>query len=394
MVPLARKNLFEDLPRFLVAQAGIIFAVGLITIQTGILKGFTRSTIQLIKGSTADIWVSSNDMVNLELTASLPYNRLAQAQTVNGVERAEALSTQGAILRAPSGKIVAVRVIGVDPNSQLLSPGTLLQGKLSDLKQPYSFIADTTTLNELDLKAVGDRAVIGNHPAILVGITQGIQSNASSPFLLTSLETAKAYQESPRLLAASIKPTSPALTPLNQHDSIAYILIKAKPGENLQALQKRLNDALPDTRAHTTLDMAQITERYWETRTSVGFILGLGAAVGIIVGMVIVGQILYSSVSDHIQEFGTLKAMGVADRIAYQIIIEQSLWMAVLGYIPGMVLCYGIGLWTATTQGVVILITPTLAVGVLGITVVMCVGSAIFAIQKVTRVDPAIVFKA
>ena len=109
-------------------------------------------------------------------------------------------------------------------------------------------------------------------------------------------------------------------------------------------------------------------------------------------GVVIVGQILYASVADHLKEFGTLKAMGGSDRVIYGIIIEQALWMSILGYIPGMLLCWGLGAWTAT-QGIVILITPLTAVGVFGITVLMCIGSALFAIQKVSKVDPAIVFR-
>jgi putative ABC transport system permease protein len=107
-----------------------------------------------------------------------------------------------------------------------------------------------------------------------------------------------------------------------------------------------------------------------------------------------VGQILYASASDHIKEFGTLKAIGASDWIIYSVIVEQALWMAVLGYIPGIALCLGVAAWTAATQSIVILITPMSAATVFGITVVMCVGSALFAIQKVTRVDPAIVFKA
>jgi putative ABC transport system permease protein len=112
------------------------------------------------------------------------------------------------------------------------------------------------------------------------------------------------------------------------------------------------------------------------------------------VGGIIVGQILYSSVTDHLKEFGTLKAMGASDWTIYGVIVEQALWMAVLGYIPGMVLCLGVGAWTFATQGITILITPLTAIAVFGITVAICVGSAVFAIQKVTRVDPAIVFKA
>jgi len=116
--------------------------------------------------------------------------------------------------------------------------------------------------------------------------------------------------------------------------------------------------------------------------------------VGVLVGMVVVGQILYSSVTDHLKEFGTLKAMGASDWVIYGIILEQALWMAVLGYIPGMALCFGVAYWAGATQGILILITPLSALGVFWLTVVMCTGSAFFAIQKVTKVDPAIVFKA
>jgi putative ABC transport system permease protein len=94
------------------------------------------------------------------------------------------------------------------------------------------------------------------------------------------------------------------------------------------------------------------------------------------------------------KEFGTLKAIGAADWLVYGVIIEQALWMAVLGYIPSMVLCYGVAAWTYTAHGILILITPVSAIAVFGLTVIMCVGSAIFAIQKVTRLDPATVFKA
>jgi putative ABC transport system permease protein len=122
--------------------------------------------------------------------------------------------------------------------------------------------------------------------------------------------------------------------------------------------------------------------------------LSLGAVVGILVGMIVVAQILYASVADHIKEFGTLKAMGAPDRLLYSVILEQAFWMAVLGYIPGMALCLGVASWASATQGILILITPASAVGVFFLTLVMCGGSAFFAIQKVTRVDPAIVFKA
>jgi putative ABC transport system permease protein len=172
------------------------------------------------------------------------------------------------------------------------------------------------------------------------------------------------------------------------------VLVQASAGEDLTALKQRLESALPGTRALTRQEMAFITEDYWQRRTGIGFVLGLGAVVGVVVGIVVVSQILYASVSDHIREFGTLKAMGASDWVIYRVITEQALWMAVLGYLPSMALCIGLGYWTMAAKGIMILITPATAAGVLGITIVMCVGSALFAIQKVTHVDPAIVFKA
>jgi putative ABC transport system permease protein len=413
MVSLARKNLLEDIPRFLVAQAGIMFAVSLVTIQTGIFNGFTRSTAQLIYNSNADLWVTSDTLVQPELSLPLPATTLNQAQEVAGVARAEALIFKSAVWRHSDSEINLVRVVGFDPQGQLFTPKNLIQGSANTLQQPYTAIADTSTMRSLNIKQVGDRAELGSLPVRVVGLTQGNRSITSNPFVFASLENANAYAtggQNARLsckLQAGSEDIQCTSTPTNQQqspqavprklaaaDTISFILIRAQSGQDLQQLKQKLEAAIPNTTTYTQAELIQKTQRFWQQRTGVGFILGLGAAVGIIVGGIIVGQILYSSVSDHLREFGTLKAMGASDWTIYGVIIEQSLWMAVLGYIPGIVLCFGVGAWTFATQGITILITPATAIAVFGITVAICIGSAVFAIQKVTRVDPAIVFKA
>ncbi|MBD2022232.1 ABC transporter permease [Leptolyngbya sp. FACHB-36] len=414
MASIARKNLFEDIPRFLVAQAGIMFAVSLVTIQTGILNGFTRSTGRLIDQSSADIWVSSREILHSEVSLPIPLERVQQARQVAGVERAEALFSRSALWRSPNDMIVPIRIYGFDPNGQLFGNWQLKQGDRADLRTPYSVWAERSNLNSLDFRQIGDVGSISSLPAKLVGITEDTQSMASSAYIFTSLESANAYVNSgltSRLTCRSgpnqpveclntfeTAPTSsgapPAPKPLSASDPTTFVLVKANSGENLDALKRRLEAALPGTRALTKDEIGSMTRDYWQRRTGIGFVLGLGAAVGIVVGMVVVSQILYSSVSDHIREYGTLKAMGASDWVIYRVITEQALWMAVLGYIPSMALCWGLGSWTIAAKGIMILITPATAVTVFGITIVMCVGSAVFAIQRVTHVDPAIVFKA
>ncbi len=418
MVSLARKNLLEDIPRFLVAQAGIMFAVTLVTLQTGIFNGFTRSTSQLVHNSDADIWVTSEDWVQIELTTSIPLSHVLQARKVEGVNRAEALIFGGVLWRPPKGEITRTRVVGFNPDGQLFTPTGLKQGSVDALKEPYTVIVDKTDADSLNVKKIGDKVEVNSLPTRVVGFTQGNTSIVSNAFMFTSLETANAYLTAGLTSNVSCQlpkgseelncvttysrspqdetPAEPPPVPskLVASDLITYVLIQAKPGQDLQALKKRLKAALPNTRAFTREEFIRNNEIFWQQRTGVGFVLGLGAVVGIIVGVIIVGQILYSSVSDHLKEFGTLKAMGASDWVVYGVIIEQALWMAVLGYLPSMALCYGVATWAFATEGILILITPVSAIAVFGVTVAMCVGSAIFAIQKVTRLDPAMVFKA
>ncbi|NMF61296.1 FtsX-like permease family protein [Brasilonema octagenarum] len=394
MASIARKNLLEDIPRFLVAQAGILFAVSLVTIQTGLQYGFARSSSQLIDQSRADIWVSSKNMQHLWLTLPIPYERVTKASKVKGVAKAEAVIIDGGLWHElATDKINSITLVGADPQGMLFDRSNIVEGRFNDLKQSFRFMIDKTNLNSIDLKRLGEVGEINNIPAKLVGFTQGTQSIVFGTLMFTSLETANTYRNYGTQTTASPNNVgSSAKKPVSK-DQISFVLVKAKRGQSIAKLKRDLEQALPDTRAYTRQEMSKITQDFWQVRSGIGFILGLGAVVGVVVGAVVVSQILYASVTDHIKEFGTLKAMGASDWFIYNVIIEQAIWMAILGYLPGIALCVGVAAWTSTTQGIVILITPVSALVVFGITVLMCVGSAVFAIQKVTRVDPAIVFK-
>ena len=416
MASIARKNLFEDIPRFLVAQAGIMFAVSLVTVQLGILKGFSRSTAIVIDYARADLWVASKEMVAFELTSPIPADYVNKSMAVTGVDRAEILLVRAGRWRGVDGKLSPARIFGFNPDGELFAGWTLSDGSLNAIKQPYTAIVASGVEKSLGLDKDIRTGSIAGLPVTIVGTAEDVQSNASSPFLFSSLETANTYGDAEinssincirqpdgdlnctnsfknRPLGQKLGDLAPP-KPLSLSDPISYILIRAKPGQNLPQLRQRLLASLPETQILTQAEIAAITRNYWEVRTGVGFILGLGATVGFIVGMVVVGQILYASVADHIREFGTLKAMGASNGVIYRIIFEQSLWMAILGYVPSMGICLALGQWTQMTRGIMILIEPSTAAAVLLLTVMMCMGSAIFAVQKVTRVDPAIVFKA
>ena len=389
MVSIARRNLFADIPRLVVAQAGIMFAVSLVTIQTGILEGFTRSTTLVVANSPADMWVASEDMVYLELTSSnLTTEQLEDVQAIEGVEAAEPLFVSGTRWNSTGGQLNPVRIFGFDPNGSLFSPGELIEGDWDSLNRPFTAIADRSNLESLGVAEVGDFAELNLIFVELAGIVRETQSIASSAYIYLSLANTYEYLGLPYIASDGDGQNPLPIGPTT------YFLVDLSEGADPDTVAEQIANAFPGYQAYPKVEMIRRTQAYWRDRTSVGFILGTGAVVGIVVGVAIVGQILYSSVIDRLKDYGTLKAMGADDRMLYGIILRQAVLMAILGYVPGMGLCIGLSYWAMASQGVAILITPTIAIGVFGLTLAMCSVSAVFAIQKATRVDPGIVFKS
>jgi putative ABC transport system permease protein len=410
MVPLGRKILFEDLPRFLVAQAGVAFAVALIAIQTGIFIGFVKSAGLPVDESTADVWVASKDMLYFELAAPIAYENLEKARHVQGVAGAEALFLKTSAWRGPAHKIEYIRVIGFDPHGDLFVPGPIARAALAKLQFADTAIVDAGNLKALNIADVGGYGKIGQHNVRVIALTRGTQPIISATFIYTSLANAKAYF-APAMPPPTDFPTSPRLAAfwyaihqgagpgqkaqaLDPSDDISYVLVRAKPGVDVADLKHRLDSALAGTRSYTKQEMADRTRSYWRKRTGIGFLLGLVAAVGFVVGMTVVGQILYTSVAEHIKEYGTLRAMGAPGSLFYRIVAEQAVLMALLGFVPGIALSVWVSWWAHTERNILILITPASAALVLAVIIVMCVVSGIFAVQRALRVDPAIVFKA
>jgi putative ABC transport system permease protein len=131
---------------------------------------------------------------------------------------------------------------------------------------------------------------------------------------------------------------------------------------------------------------------YWMATTPIGAVFSFGVVVGLVVGAIIVYQILFADVSDHLPEYATLKAMGYSNRYVSGVVIQQAVILAVLGFVPGAILSW----WLYRVIGGATRLPMTLdgerGVTVLALTVAMCAVSGTLALRKVRRLDPADVF--
>jgi putative ABC transport system permease protein len=170
-------------------------------------------------------------------------------------------------------------------------------------------------------------------------------------------------------------------------------LIHLNANANIAQVQSQLLANLPeDIKILTVEEFVNLEKYYWESQGTIGFIFGLGVVVGFIVGIVIVYQILYTDVSNHLPEYATLKAMGYSDRFLLIMLLQEAFLLAILGFIPGYFISIGIYSLTYAATMLPIAMSMQRAVTVLILTLIMCGSSGAIAMRKLRSADPADIF--
>ena len=175
--------------------------------------------------------------------------------------------------------------------------------------------------------------------------------------------------------------------------SIELGLVRLAPGADPEAVAADLKNALPsDVQVLTKQEFLDFEQDYWRSGTSIGLIFNLGAGVGLVVGAVVVYQILFSDVVDHLPEYATLKAMGYSSTNLLTVILQESLLLAVFGYIPAFLAGEGIYRFVGDATDLPIGMDGAKAVFVFSMIFAMCVISGVLAMGKLRDADPAEIF--
>jgi len=221
---------------------------------------------------------------------------------------------------------------------------------------------------------VGDQREIANTKMTVVGICRGTRSFSTAPYVFMDYDTA--LQVGRALLDGQP----------------SFVVAKVAPGEDPHAVVERLRASVPYVEVMTREEFSHRTRWYWTVSTGMGMGFLLTAFMGVIVGVVVVGQTIYASTMEHLREFGTLKALGASHGYLYRIIMEQALISAVWGYLQSLVIVKLIQ-GGYEKAGISMVVPPVMLGWVFGLTVLMCLLAAILSIRRVTVLDPLIVFR-
>ncbi|MFG6094586.1 ABC transporter permease DevC [Leptothoe sp. ISB3NOV94-8A] len=379
--PLAWLQVKRERTRLMVAIAGIAFADMLIFIQMGFEGALYDAAIQPHRNLQADLVLTNPQMQTLFSVKDFPRQRLYQTLAHEDVASVSGVYIATGQWKNPETRLErAILVWGIDPTEPSFNFPEVNQNlhKIQPLNQ---LLFDQAGRPEYGFTAAA-YGETGQFSAELNGMqvdVTGVFTNGAS------------FAADGNVIASDS--TFLRLFPDQNADHIEVGLVQLKPGADVEKVQHELTAALPDdVLIGSPEDFAQIEREYWANGTGIGFIFGLGVGVGFIVGIVIVYQILYSDVSEHLPEYATLKAMGYTDSYLLSVLIQESLLLAVLGYVPSIVLAFGLYQLAFTATMLPIAMTSRRAVTVLILTIVMCSVSGAIAMRKLRTADPADIF--
>lgn len=379
--PLGWLQLSHDRGRLLVAIAGISFADILILIQLGFQNSLYDSNTALIRSLETDIVLVSTTAKNTQNLSTIPRRRLYQARDIEGVVSTQAVYSGIAEWQNPATNLDAnIQIIGVNPNEIAFAlPEVNAQRDLLKIPQAVLF----------------DRGSRGDYRSVIEQVEQGER-------VTTEVEGKTVDVRGLFRLGASFGADGFLITshqnflilfPRRNPGSVSLGLVDVAANAEIEAVKIALQAHLPEDVDVLTLE--QFIEReqaFWSTESPIGFVFGLGATMAFVVGVVIVYQVLSTDVNAHMQEYATFKAMGYRHRYLLGVILEESIILAVLGFMPGTLLSVWLYRLAAWATALPLTMTVGRAVLVFGLTVVMCLLSGAIATRKLQAADPADMF--
>lgn len=349
--------------------------------QLGFRDGLFDASVTIHRLFDADLVLASPRSMSSISMAGFPERRLIQTLADPEVADVSPVHWNFVLWRNPETRTTrSILALGFEPSDPLLID-PLVQKQSSFLRQKGRVLFDELSRNEFGPVAewfrsgkTVDSEVAGVRLRV-AGLVQLGPSFGADGNMIISRETFR-----------SISPNIPK-------GSIELGLIRLIPGSDPILVAGRLKEQLPnDITIFTKEQFIEFEKNYWRSSTAIGFIFTLGAAMGFVVGCVIVYQILYGDVSDHLAEYATLMAMGYRLKDLLAVVAREGLLLALIGYLPAYAAGEGLYALIRTSTKLPVAMEFNRAFLVLSMILVMCLGSALLAMRKLVEADPAEIF--
>jgi putative ABC transport system permease protein len=386
-VPLPWLNLTHDKVRLVVRVLGVAFAVFLMFVELGFWNALLDASVELIRQFDGELIIASKARYAMAIKEPFTTRRLEQAQMVPDVKAASPVYLEytssfwknTGVPQARRRSSHPIRVIAFDPDRPVLINSDV-NAHRADLKILYNVMLDRKSKREYGHIRRGIYRELSQHTVFV-----------SDTFALGTDFTSDGSVVMSDLTYAQLFPNE--LTPDATLRLADVGVVQIEPGADVETVRRAVQEVLPpDVSVYTKDEFIEVEKGYWQRATPVGFVFQFGLCMGFIVGAVICYQIISTDVAEHLPEYATLKAIGYRDSYLSGVVLRETLWLAVLGFLPGLglgwLLYRGLDAWV----GLPMYLTAPRILLIFALTTIMCVLSGLLVLRKVKTADPAEVF--
>jgi putative ABC transport system permease protein len=380
-IPLAWLQLKKEKLRLLVASVGVGFAVILVFMQLGFQSALFDSAVRYHTLLDYDIVLLSPDSAYLVQPESFSRRRLYQAAGFAGVESVSSVYLSSGVWKNPvDSRTRSIFVLAFNPAHRSLDiPG--VTANLHKIQMPDVVLFDALSRPEFGPIAesfgAGEAVTteVGNRRISVGGLFEvGTSFGMDASIVTSDLNFLRLF-------------------PLRPPGSINLGLIKLKPGLAPEVVRDAIASELPeDVLVLTKQDFIDREIAYWDSATPIGYVFTFGMIIGLAVGAIIVYQILFSDVSDHLAEYATLRAMGYPMSFLVGVVLQEAVILSLLGYVPATGISMGLYRLAGNATRLPLHMGVERGVDVLGLTIMMCAISGLIAVRKLRTADPAEIF--
>ncbi|MBK9449928.1 MAG: FtsX-like permease family protein [Bacteroidetes bacterium] len=343
--------------------------VGIFTFLTGLMSGLTDHT-------DSEVWIVDKKAINANALGQLDTRVIAEARSIVGVKHAEPMVIAPAMATFADGTTATVEVIGSEAPTFGAGPklSDIIEGKRENLMEEATVSGDYFDRNLFGgSAAVGTEFEINGRRAVFGVQTKNARGFAGS-FMFSTAERARYYAGLPA-------------------NTINAVLIYVTPGEKPEAVRDRINATIPNCRAWLRKDLSASTINDTLSNSGIGISTGTLILFALISGFFIIGLTMYSSALDRIRDYGTLKAIGASNGYVRGLILTQAVIFAIVGFAIAFAFLEGFRTGSEGS-GLVFFFPWYIVAGIFGVTVLISVGGAVFALRRITQLEPAAVFRA
>lgn len=377
---LAWRQLTHERGKLIAALLGVMFACVLVFMQLGFRDSLYESISNVVKRFSGDIFIIHKQTEAMWRTVSFPRSEMLRAFASPEVASAIPLYIGQAQWKNPATRTKRTLLVwGSEPTERLFKVPELIPYEHALTRQ------DTVAFDELSRPEFGPvKEMLAKGPVVA-------EINDRKMEVLTTFKLGASFAADGNMITSD--QNFFRIFPNRTIDQIDVGVIRLKPGTDVLKVQKELRALLNENVHVLTLKEINAYEfAYWQNNAPIGFIFGFGTVMGLVVGMVIVYQILFTDITNHLNEFATLKAMGYSHRYLIMVVFGSSLILAVIGFVPGFFLSLGL---YKLSEGVTFIPMPmplSKIINVFLLILTMCVVAGTLAMRKMRSANPADMF--